>query len=137
MFNRKKLIQFTRFCMVGLGNTTIDFSVFFVLTALGTAYLPAQVISYSAGLGNSFIFNRKWTFQTRGKFAYSQLTRFIILNSLSLLISTAVLYLFHDIENRELWVGKVAATAGSVLINYLGSSRWVFPPQASVRSEVS
>lgn len=126
-----------RFCLVGFGNTVVDFAVFFVLTALRTAHIPAQLLSYSAGLCNSFILNRTWTFKAAGSFFLPQLGRFIVLNGLSLLISSGLLYLFCDIKHLELWLSKVLATAASMVINYLGSRIWVFAVSPSIRSEVS
>ena len=67
----KKLLQFrfVRFCITGGLNTLVDFIVFFLLTgSLKWPVIPSQVISYSAGILNSYCINRRWTFQTRNRF---------------------------------------------------------------------
>ena len=53
----KKLLQFrfVRFCITGGLNTLVDFIVFFLLTgSLKWPVIPSQVISYSAGILNSY-----------------------------------------------------------------------------------
>ena len=60
----KKLLQFrfVRFCITGGLNTLVDFIVFFLLTgSLNWPVISSQVISYSAGILNSYCINRRWT----------------------------------------------------------------------------
>lgn len=62
--NRKALIiQFIKFNMVGLLNTAIDFAVFFLLIWLSTHYAVAQAVAYLAGMVNSYIWNKAFTFK--------------------------------------------------------------------------
>jgi putative flippase GtrA len=124
--NKPRIIQFLRFCMVGLGNTTIDFTVFFLLNRVGVLYLLAQVLSYSAGVVNSFVLNRKWTFRMARKTNFAEVAKFIIVNGLSLLLSSSMLYILHDANHMNLWLAKIAATAVGIAVNYIGSYVWVF-----------
>lgn len=64
---KKQTTTLIRFCTVGVGNTLIDFCVFFLLTAVYVPYLIAQVCSYTAGIANSYIWNRIWTFEVKKK----------------------------------------------------------------------
>lgn len=126
MFVRQRINQFLRFCTVGLANTAVDFSVFIILTLGGVPYLLAQVISYSAGTANSFFLNRKWTFQVAGKTNIMEVVRFVVVNGLSLLMSSGMLFVLHHLYEGDLWLSKAAATAASVALNYIGSRTWVF-----------
>lgn len=79
----KKLLQFrfVRFCITGGLNTLVDFIVFFLLTgSLKWPVIPSQVISYSAGILNSYCINRRWTFQTRNRFFGREMLWFIGVN---------------------------------------------------------
>jgi putative flippase GtrA len=125
---KQQVIQFIRFGTVGLGNTAIDFAAFFLLTSGGVPYLLAQVLSYSAGVINSFLLNRKWTFQVTHKASISELAKFIILNGFSLLISTGLLFILQDVNHEGLWLSKIIATAGGIVVNFLGSRIWVWNP---------
>lgn len=125
--NRERVKEFCRFCLVGISNTGVDFSVFFVLVWLAVPHLAAQVAAYSAGVANSFILNRVWTFQIRDKMTGREVNRFVLINVVSLLVSTAALYSAHDLAGAPLLAAKIAATGLAVMVNYAGSRYWVFP----------
>ena len=55
--------QFLKFSVVGVTNTVVGFVVFYLLTRRGVNYIIAQVISYTAGILNSYIWNSFWTFR--------------------------------------------------------------------------
>jgi len=70
--------QATKFGMVGVLNTAVDFAVFMLLTrAAGLAPEISKVISYSAGVVNSYIFNSRWTFKKESKDSLTQKARFL------------------------------------------------------------
>jgi putative flippase GtrA len=124
--DRQRTLQFLRFCTVGVGNTVVDFTAFWLLNIGGVPYLLAQVLSYSAGVVNSFIFNRKWTFGVTSKANGPEVAKFIIVNGLALLVSSALLFIFHNANHLNLWLAKFAATGGSIVVNFIGSRLWVF-----------
>ena len=90
------LKRFTRYCVVGGINTVVDLSIFlFLTTVLKTAAVPANIVSYTTALCASFILNRNFTFRSP---AYSlvpgaQFYRFVGINLVSLVGSTAVIWL--------------------------------------------
>lgn len=128
MFNRGEGSRFLRFCTVGLGNTAIDIFCFFVLTVSGVPYLAAQITAYSAGMVNSYICNRHWTFRMRSRSDGTEMLRFLAVNLVSLGFSSLILFACYDIAQQALWISKLIATGGGVLLNYAGSHRWVFRP---------
>jgi putative flippase GtrA len=135
--NKQKITQFLRFCAVGFVNTGVDFSAFFLLNGIGVPHLLAQVLSYSTGVANSFVLNRKWTFSIKGRTNAGEVAKFIIVNSISLLVSSSLLYIMYDINHLDLWLAKAAATVGGIAINYIGSRLWVFTqPRPNLRDAV-
>lgn len=128
--------QFLRFCTVGLANTAVDFSAFFILNSWGVPYLIAQVAAYSAGVINSFFCNRKWTFGRTGRANGMEAIRFVVVNGFSLLVSSQLLFLIYDLNHRELWLAKVGATAGGIAVNFMGSRLWVFTGNPEIKGDV-
>ena len=57
--------RFGRFALVGALGTGLDMGLLLLLTAAGLPTLPANVISYSAGIVNNYTWNRRWTFADR------------------------------------------------------------------------
>jgi len=124
--NKQNFFEFLRFCTVGIGNTAVDFIVFFILTHAGLPLLLAQGIAYSAGAINSFYFNRRWTFRDAGNTVFWEAVRFGTVNGLALLVSAALLFICRDSLRLTLWSSKLAATGAGTAINYIGSRCWVF-----------
>lgn len=136
MFIKLKHIRFLRFCIVGLANTAIDFSTFFLLNIAGLPYLIAQVLAYSAGVANSFFLNRKWTFGMTGKANGVEAVKFLVVNGISLLVSSQMLYIFYDMHHTDLWLAKILATAGGIIVNFTGSRLWVFVENPRVKGDM-
>jgi putative flippase GtrA len=103
-----------KFSLVGVVNTTIDVTLFgFFVHFLHWNVLPANMVSYSTGILNSFVMNKLWTFQDQTPFAHSlqPFVLFVVINISSLFLSTAVVWLlaqhFPELVAKFLSVGVV------------------------------
>ncbi|WP_169907593.1 GtrA family protein [Priestia abyssalis] len=132
---KEKVNVLLRFCTVGVGNTLIDFGVFFLLTAGGIPYLFAQGCSYAAGMVNSYVWNRVWTFQVKQKANMQEAVRFAIVNIGASSMTFLILYILQEGAGLSLVVSKVIATIGGILITFIGSRLWVFQERINKRSE--
>lgn len=124
MWNEKMML--VRFAVVGIGNTLVDFVVFFFLASIGVPYVFSQVCSYSAGMMNSYVWNRTWTFQVRKKASVQELLQFIFINLVSLSTTIVLLYLLHKLAGMQLFSSKAVATVAGMAVNFAGSRFWVF-----------
>jgi putative flippase GtrA len=139
-----------RFALVGCTNFVVSFTVFFlsfnylppgavasVASAVGASDMAqhpplaavANVLAYLAGMVNSFLLNRSWTFRAQGHFL-PQAVRFAAVNLFSLTMSTAVSFALVDVLHYPYLAVWVPLTAIVVLVNYLGSKHWAFAPPA-------
>ena len=117
--------------MVGAVNTGVDFTAFAVLSYWSTPLFIAQCLSYSCGVLNSFLMNRKWTFRQQSRDGQQgqsaeQLLKFIALNLLTLTLTYVLLVWFHDSWGLPMLLSKLLASGVSFLINFTGSRLWVF-----------
>ncbi|NEZ42474.1 MULTISPECIES: GtrA family protein [Paenibacillus] len=133
--DKQAAIQFMRYCQVGFANTIVDFSVFYLLIAGEASYVMAQVASSGAGMINSFLLNRKWTFQVSDKIRTHEIMKFALLNGISMLLSSGLLLMLIDWSGLPLWINKLAATTGGMFVNYSGSRFWVFAHYQETRKE--
>jgi len=124
MWNEKMML--VRFAVVGIGNTLVDFVVFFLLASIGVPYVFSQVCSYSAGMMNSYVWNRTWTFQVRKKASVQEFLQFIFINLVSLSTTIVLLYLLHKLAGMQLFSSKAVATVAGMAVNFVGSRFWVF-----------
>ena len=105
------LTKFFVYSIVGSINTLIDYLAFVYFTyGLGYDPAPSNIISYSLGMGVSFLLNRHFTFQT-ARYSFhirDQFVRFCAVSLLSLAISTGFVYLF------SLWMAPPVAKILSI-----------------------
>ena len=145
--------QFSRFAAVGFSNFAISFAVFYLLynyadlsglffglfgkaghsfetfiRRFGIASLDAtlaNIFGYGAGVLNSFVWNKFWTFKAKHATAI-QFGRFLSLNIFCLVSSSAVLFLFTDVLAWAYLPVWFAAMGAVTIVNFLLSKYWVF-----------
>jgi putative flippase GtrA len=121
--------QAVKFGMVGVLNTAIDLGLFFALTHwvafFGSASGAAKAISYSAGILNSFFWNRNWTFRSSSN-SWATMLPFIVVNLAALAINYGLyqlgLHYFHFSTTGAL----ILATGGTLALNFIASKFVVF-----------
>lgn len=124
---RRDLWQFGKFTLVGIMNTVIDFGIFMLLHGyLHLVYTLSQVISYSCGMTNSYLFNKFWTFESRKKIHFWEVAKFVVVNLVSLGVALAILYVVRGERAWGAAESKALATLGSLFVNFLGNRFWVF-----------
>ncbi|MBD7912158.1 MULTISPECIES: GtrA family protein [Clostridium] len=124
-----KLKHVSKFSLVGITNTLIDFLVFIVSNELlGVNYILSQVLGYSFGVINSFILNKKWTFddQRSSKKTVHELVQFTVVNLVSLIITMVAMKLLVTNLNLNLYISKVLVTCIAQVTNFCGYKLWVF-----------
>ncbi len=121
------LRHITKFAMVGSVNTAIDVSLFALfVNFLHWSVVPANVISYSAGILNSFLMNKFWTFRDRTPLTSSArpFLRFCAFNLSGLLLSTTIVALGSLVVPTL--AAKLLSVFGVFGWNYLSTKLWVF-----------
>jgi len=109
------LTKILRFLIVGVGNTAVDFAVFWLLQ--GLAPLLANVIAWGVAVLFSYALNSSWTFQ-RGRSHWQALPRFVMGGALvSLAISSLSLGLLTGWIG--LWPAKILGTVVAAALNFL------------------
>lgn len=124
--------QAVRFVVVGLINTVVDLGVFYLLSLIpGMPHVAAKAVSYVAGICNSFIWNKYWTFNARGSDrGRREFAIFFIVNTPPLAVNVVVFTLLGIwIDSGTLWVRMAKAFAAAVVSvtwNFLGSRYFAF-----------
>lgn len=141
---KRTILQFLQFNIVGVLNTLVDFIVFQILNlTLGWTY-AAQIISYSCGIINSYLWNSNWTFREQRTRSAREILSFLAVNLVSLGVSLGVLWLCRErLGITDAWVSswmpaflakfvngstvsKLIATGCAIVVNYLGNKCFVF-----------
>ena len=127
--NNPKHKRIIRFGCVGCLNTMFDFGIFSLLNSLlGINYIISQIISYSSGTLNSFLFNKFWTFDDAktGKKTTMEMVQFIVVNSLSLGVSLIGLRILMKDNAMNAFFAKIISMVLAQVVNFVGYRFWVF-----------
>lgn len=125
----EKLLEFVKFSVVGIINTAIDFAVFFVCySILHFDSSFSQIFGYTAGMLNSFLMNKRWTFEdrTKGRKVLLKAVKFAFTNVVSLLLSIGVIKLSKLYMSNSILIAKILATLCAQGVNYVLYKFWVF-----------
>lgn len=121
-----------RFAIIGIINTALDFFLLFVFVYLGIDEIIANYMSTGIMFFVSFFANRSYTFRYKEGNLRRQLVLFIVVTMIGLwalqpLVIWGVLAIPVQVDATAwLLVAKLAATAVSMVWNYLLYSRLVF-----------
>ncbi len=124
------LPQFLRFATVGLFNTTIDFTVYIVLTRglifFNKHYLTANFLAFLCANLFSFWANKSWTFNNEDKRKVFQYSKFFLVSVIALVAIQLTMYVGVSIFGWWDLATKILALLFSVFINFIGSKFWAF-----------
>ena len=149
----EELRQFIKFGIVGVSNFIVSFSVYYLifnyaklsvltgggepgwglsvvnlLDQFGITSLDgavANTLGYLAGILNSYLLNKKWTFKIVHKDP-RQFRRFIVFNVLCAVLSTAGIFVFVDLLSWPYRVTWIGVNGSITLLNFIGYKLWVF-----------
>lgn len=88
--------QFIRYTIVGLGSNAILYLIYLLLTGIGLGHKSAMTLLYGIGILQTFLLNRRWTFDHEGKI-HSAFVRYIIVYLTGYLVNLTALYIFVDL----------------------------------------
>lgn len=129
---KDELVKIIKFGITGGLNTAVDVVVYFILfKAFAISKFVAQPIGYIAGTLNSYIINRKWTFNTQSNFFSRVFIKFLIVNLIALTVGQIVLWICSDIFSLKGTgikdaLSKLIVVFFTISINFTGSRLWVF-----------
>jgi putative flippase GtrA len=109
--NKKEYTQFFRYAAVGVLSNVILYVLYLLITYFGASAKCAMTITYSIGVAQSFLLNKNWTFNYKGRVG-SAFFRYFIIYAFGYFINFIALYIFVDLM---MWPHKIVQ-AGMILI---------------------
>lgn len=136
---KKLIVQFSKFAVVGVLNTAIDFGALNLLmfsTGVrgGGMLFLFNIISFAAATTNSYFWNKYWTFKDKEGVRPLQMGQFLTVSVIGALINSSVVSVISTFINplfglsSAAWVNvaKIIATGFSFVWNFLGYKFIVF-----------
>lgn len=122
----KKIIkQFNRYALVGIFSTLINYLIYNFLFLLSNLIVLSSAVGYLAGLINSYIFGKKWVFNSKERLYNKSFYKFIIVYSIGGLLSTLTIFLLDKIHFQYV-LSWFMGNGLAVMNNFLGSKLFVF-----------
>lgn len=119
--------QFVKFSIVGVINTGIHYAAFLLLYRIvNINYLIASVMGYCCGLLNSYLMNRKWTFNSGAVAKQNEIIKFLVVNVTALGINVASLRLLVESLGIKPEISQLASIGFSLVVNFIGNKYWTF-----------
>lgn len=128
-----------RFLVVGTLGTLIDFSLFaFLHLVLGLPALPANILSYSAGIINNYLLHRAWTYAARPKKALvRQFAQFAAVSLSALALNSGVVLILTpwmadavSLPGAPALLAKLCAVGVGLAWNFLINHFWIFKTES-------
>lgn len=119
--------QLVRFGIVGLVSNGLLFVFYLALTHAGMGPKLAMTIAYVTGLAQTFVFNRRWTFEHRGA-ASAALVRYVATYGVGYVLNLIALTLLVDragLPHAPVQGATILCVAAQV---FLMQKFWVFRP---------
>lgn len=121
------VMQFLKFGLVGVLNTSMHYAIFFLLFSFfGLHYMMSSAIGYASGLLNSYFLNRIWTFRSRYCNKKKEFAKFVFVNGVSLGVNLAVLKLLVVYGALQPEMAQIIAILFSMTANFAGNRFWTF-----------
>lgn len=119
--------QFVKFGLVGVLNTIIHYLAFLLMyRLLNFPMLLASGLGYSAGIVNSYLINRVWTFEIKSNRRPREFLCFVTVNLVSMGVNLGTLKLLVDGDGMQPEFAQVLAIFSSLVVNFAGNKWWTF-----------
>lgn len=124
--NKKILQQFLKYSIVGVSNALIGFgTMFFLYNFLKVNYIIANTIGYIFGLINSFMWNKRWTFQSGNHYS-KEIFRFILVFIASYISNLAFLVTLVEIFGLNKNISFILSSVIYVIVGFTANREWTF-----------
>ena len=124
------LIQFVKFCVVGLTNTIIGYVVYSICVYLGMHYLLANVVGFIVSVVNAFYWSNKYVF-IKGSLEYRNIYTSFFKTVLSyastgIVLNSILLWLLIDRMHISEYVAPIIILIITVPTNFIMNKYWSF-----------
>jgi putative flippase GtrA len=126
--NRTLIGQAAKFALVGLLNTAVDAAVYYLLTRyvgfFASRQAWAKAVSYCAGVVNSFLWNRAWTFRSSAN--WRAFIPFFAVSLVGAAINAGVMHLGLNALRLPEAISFLLATGITLIWNFSVSKLLIF-----------
>ena len=119
--------QFLRFLIVGSTGFAVNLAVFTALVhAAGVGYGIAGVVAVVAGIIDTYVLNRLWTFGAGVRQRHHEVSAYFAVYTAGLVVSVGTLTLLVEAFDVPEVIAQATGALLALPVNFLGLRQWVF-----------
>jgi len=123
--SNRVMTQFIKFCVIGVSNTAVHLSIYYLLLWLNVYYLLADIIAFAISVWNSYFWNKKYTFDA-GKTTLSTILRLYAAYGSTTLLGTGLLFIMVDVIGLDEYISPIIKIGVITVINFILNKYIVF-----------
>lgn len=133
---RRSELQFIRYALVGFASNLALYVAYLLVTRVGIGHKSAMTALYALGVAQTFVFNRRWSFEYEGH-ARAAFLRYGLAYAGGYLLNLAALAVLVDwLTLPHQWVQGISAVVLAFAL-FSAQKFWVFRADGSSGSEAS
>ena len=130
LFKNPTIIQFIKFGLVGVSNTAISLTVYYLFVWINPElYLVGSTVGAVVSIANSFYWNNKYVFSNKRMGALEVLVRLgktYISYGVTFVLGITLLYIEVDVLGLSVVLCPLANHAITIPLNFLLNKYWTF-----------
>ena len=121
------IFKLFKFIIVGFSGLIIDFGITFLCKEkiLFNKYI-SNSIGFAIAASSNYFFNRIWTFTSSNPNITIELSSFLLVSIIGLLINNSILWLIHNKIEINFYLAKLGAIVVTTLWNFFANYYFTF-----------
>ena len=119
------VLKFIKFSLVGVVNTVVFYSIYYILLQLGMRYAVSLTIGNVIAIFNSYVLNKTFTFKTKKK-SVKETMKFLIVAGAQYLLNLLIVHVCVNFIRISAELAGLIAISISVFVSYFGHKLWTF-----------
>jgi putative flippase GtrA len=125
--NEAFLLKLVKFGAVGLSGMLVDFGITYLFREkVRINEYVANTLGFFSAASSNFILNRIWTFQSNDPEVTNQYFRFLLIATVGVLFSNAIIYLLHGRFKWNFYLAKLISIGVVLFWNFFANYFFTF-----------
>lgn len=120
------LFQFIKFGVVGISNTLISLTIYYVLIYFSINYIVANTIGFVISVLNSYYWNNRFVFKKNEKGHFKPLIKTFASYGITFILSTFLLILMINYLGISEMIAPIMNLVITIPLNFILNKFWAF-----------
>jgi putative flippase GtrA len=118
--------QFLKFGIVGVSNTLIALSTYYLLLYLGLHYMLANIVAFIISVCNAYFWNSRFVFISKRNSHAKPFLKVVLAYGSTVLLGTGILFCLVELLHISEWIAPLFGLCITIPTNFLLNKYWAF-----------